>query len=181
MPTPPAIMSTRPASGAEAGRVVMIAGGVGITPLMAKIRYLTDLAWPGTIQLIFSVKTEQDIIFREELESLQKRFANFKVTVTLTRDMSPTWRGERGRITPALLTRVVADFPRSRVHLCGPTDMTDPVITMLRDLGVPAEQIKVESFASPSRGKTSGISSTSDQRNGVVDAAVNETAATLRF
>ena len=168
-------------TGAEAERIVMIAAGVGITPLMAKIRYLTDLAWPGTIQLIFSVKTEQDIIFREELENLQKRFANFKVTVTLTRDMSPTWRGERGRITPALLTRVVADLPRSRVHLCGPTDMTDPVITMLRDLGVPAEQIKVESFASPSRGKTSGISSTSDQRNGVVDAAVDQTAATLRF
>jgi ferredoxin-NADP reductase len=168
-------------TGAEAERIVMIAGGVGITPLMAKIRYLTDLAWPGTIQLIFSVKTEQDIIFREELESLQKRFANFKVTVTLTRDMSPTWRGERGRITPTLLTRVVADLPRNRVHLCGPTEMTDPVITMLRDLGVPAEQIKVESFASPSRGKTSGSSSTSHQRNGVVDAAVDQTAATLRF
>jgi ferredoxin-NADP reductase len=171
-------------TGAEAERIVLIAGGVGITPLMATIRYLTDLAWPGTIQLIFSVKTEQDIIFREELESLQKRFVNFKLTVTLTRDMSPTWRGERGRITPALLTRVVPDLPRSRVHLCGPTEMTDPAITMLRDLGVPAEQIKVESFASPSRGKTGGSSSTSDQRNGVVDAAVDETRlerATLRF
>jgi ferredoxin-NADP reductase/DMSO/TMAO reductase YedYZ heme-binding membrane subunit len=168
-------------TGAEAERIVMIAGGVGITPLMAKIRYLTDLAWPGTIQLIFSVKTEQDIIFREELESLQKRFVNFKLTVTLTRDVTPAWRGERGRITPALLIRVVADLPRSRVHLCGPTEMTDPVITMLRDLGVSAEQIKVESFASPSRGKTKGSPSTSDQRNGVVDAAVDQTAATLRF
>jgi ferredoxin-NADP reductase/DMSO/TMAO reductase YedYZ heme-binding membrane subunit len=167
-------------TGAEAERIVMIAGGVGITPLMAKIRYLTDLAWPGTIHLLFSVKTEQDIIFREELESLQNRFANFKVTVTLTRDMSPTWRGERGRITPAMLSRVVADLLNSRVHLCGPTDMTDPVIVMLRDLGVPAEQIKVESFGSPNRGKMGGNSSPSDQ-NGVVDAAVDQTAATLRF
>jgi ferredoxin-NADP reductase/DMSO/TMAO reductase YedYZ heme-binding membrane subunit len=168
-------------TGAEAERIVMIAGGVGITPLMAKIRYLTDLAWPGTIELIFSVKTEQDIIFREELESLQKRFANFKLTVTLTRDVSPTWRGERGRISPALLTRVVSDLPRTRVHLCGPTDMADPVITILRDLGVPAEQIKVESFSSPSRGKT-GESSL--KRNGVVEAAVHETRlgrATLSF
>jgi ferredoxin-NADP reductase/DMSO/TMAO reductase YedYZ heme-binding membrane subunit len=168
-------------TGAEAERIVMIAGGVGITPLMAKIRYLTDLAWPGTIHLVFSVKTEQDIIFREELENLQKRFANLKVTVTLTRDMSPTWRGERGRITPALLSRIVADLRGGRVHLCGPTDMTDPVITMLRDLGVPAEQIKVESFASSSRGKTGGSSSISDQRNGAVDGAADQTTTTLRF
>src|SRR5262249_19781251 len=85
-------------TGAEAERIVMIAGGVGITPLMAKIRYLTDLAWSGTMHLIFSVKTEKDIIFREELENLQKRFANFKVTLTLTREPSATWGGERGRI-----------------------------------------------------------------------------------
>jgi ferredoxin-NADP reductase/DMSO/TMAO reductase YedYZ heme-binding membrane subunit len=168
-------------TGAEAERIVMIAGGVGITPLMAKIRYLTDLAWPGTIELIFSVKSEQDIIFGEELESLQKRFANFKATVTLTRDVPPTWRGEHGQITPALLTRVIADLPRSQVHLCGPTPMTDAVITMLRDLGVPSEQIKVESFASPSRGKTSAGSSTSDQRNGMVDDGVDQTAPTLKF
>src|SRR5262249_23699749 len=125
-------------TGAEAERIVMIAGGVGITPLMAKIRYLTDLAWSGTMHLIFSVKTEKDIIFREELENLQKRFANFKVTLTLTREPSATWGGERGRITSALLTRVVPDLARSRVHLCGPTEMTEPVITMLGDLGVPA-------------------------------------------
>jgi len=80
-------------TGAEAERIVLIAGGVGITPLMSKIRYLTDLAWSGTIYLIFSVKAEKDIIFREELETLQKRFANFKVTVTLTREPSPTWGG----------------------------------------------------------------------------------------
>jgi glycine betaine catabolism B len=170
-------------TGAEAERIVMIAGGVGITPLMAKIRYLTDLAWPGTIELIYSVKTEQDIIFRDELESLQKRFANFRLTVTLTRDISPTRRGERGRITPALLTRVVAHLPGSRVHLCGPTEMTDPVITMLRDLGVATEQIKVESFASPSQGKTPPLSPPSQGGDaaGGRDAPVDQTAATLRF
>ena len=55
-------------TGAEAESIVMIAGGVGITPLMAKIRYLTDLGWPGEIHLVFAVKTEDDIIFRDELD-----------------------------------------------------------------------------------------------------------------
>ncbi len=47
-------------TGAEAEGIVMIAGGVGITPLMAKIRYLTDLAWSGTIHLIFSSSSEKN-------------------------------------------------------------------------------------------------------------------------
>ena len=139
-------------TGAESDRIVMLAGGVGITPLMAKIRYLTDLGWPGSIHLVFSVKTEADIIFRNELDELQNRFANFKLTVTLTRDQPSRWAGERGRITPELLARVVPELIESRVHLCGPTEMTDPLIAMVRALGVPPEMIKVESFASPSRG-----------------------------
>jgi ferredoxin-NADP reductase/DMSO/TMAO reductase YedYZ heme-binding membrane subunit len=168
-------------TGAEAERIILIAGGVGITPLMAKIRYLTDLAWPGAIHLVFSVKTEKDIIFREELENLQKRFVNFKLTVTLSREVPSAWGGERGRITSALLTRVVADLAGSRVHLCGPTEMTEPVIAMLHDLGVPAEQIKVESFASPSRIKTAEAAAPADHRNGVDDHEVDNAAGSLRF
>ena len=59
--------------------------------------------------------------------------------------------------------------------------MTDPVITMLRDLGVPAEQIKVESFTSPSRTKTTEASAPSEQRNGLVDHAVDKAVGSLRF
>ena len=53
---------------------------------MSKIRYLTDLAWPGAIDLVFSVKTERDIIFRDELEALRRRHPNLRVIVTLTRE-----------------------------------------------------------------------------------------------
>ena len=130
---------------------MLIAGGVGITPLMAQIRYLTDLSWPGDIYLVFSVKTERDIIFRDELDALRRRHPNLHVTVTLTRDDGSAWSGERGRITPALLARVVPEIAARRVHICGPTEMTDPTRQMLRDLGVPDEAIQVESFASPSR------------------------------
>jgi ferredoxin-NADP reductase/DMSO/TMAO reductase YedYZ heme-binding membrane subunit len=142
-------------TGKEAPEIVMIAGGVGITPLMAKIRYLTDLAWPGQIRLIFSVKTAEDFIFRDELEALQQRFANLRVTVTATREADPNWRGERGRISPELLERVAPNLTASRVHLCGPTEMTKPIIEMLRQLGVPEDHIKFESFASPSRNHNS--------------------------
>lgn len=138
--------------GTEAGRLVLIAGGVGITPLMAKIRQLTDQQWDGSIQLIFSVKSEQDIIFRAELEELQRKFPNLRVAVTITRDANESWTGERGRINPAMLARVAPEITQSRVHLCGPTEMTEPLIAMLKTMGVPAGMIKSESFASPGRG-----------------------------
>lgn len=138
-------------TGAEAGSVVMIAGGVGITPLMAKIRFLTDLCWPGDIYLILSAKTERDIIFRDELAVLCRRHPNLHLTITLTREDRPEWTGERGRISPELLTRVVPKLETRRVHMCGPTEMTDPIRKILGGLGVPDTSIFIESFASPSR------------------------------
>jgi len=138
-------------TGTEAGSVVLIAGGVGITPLMAKIRYLTDLSWPGEIYLVFSVKTERDIIFRDELDALSWRHPNLRVTVTLTRENGAGWTGERGRITPTMLARVVPEIAARRVHICGPTEMTDPTRQMLLGLGVLEAAIRVESFASPGR------------------------------
>jgi glycine betaine catabolism B len=138
-------------TGTEADSIVMIAGGVGITPLMAKIRYLTDLGWPGNIYLVFSVKTERDIIFRDELDALRLRHPNLQVTVTLTRDGGPGWARERGRISAAMLERAVPNIATHRVHICGPTEMTEPTRKMLRDLGVPEGSIEMESFASPSR------------------------------
>jgi ferredoxin-NADP reductase len=167
-------------TGAEADSLVMIAGGVGITPLMAKIRYLTDIGWTGHIYLVFSVKTERDIIFRDELDYLRSRFPNLHVTVTLTRagkkgvshllserpegccaqkvpdpffpraeESSGEW--EHGRISPELLHRVVPQIRARRVHICGPTEMTELTRQMLQGLGVPAESIKSESFTSPAR------------------------------
>jgi ferredoxin-NADP reductase len=103
---------------------------------------------------VFSVKTERDVIFRHELEALQRRHSNLHVTITLTRTDNAEWSVERGRITPALLGRVVPQIAARRVHICGPTEMTDPIRQMLRDLGVPDSSVHVESFASPSRTAT---------------------------
>lgn len=138
-------------TGKESTEILLIAGGVGITPLMSKIRYLTDIGWAGTIRLIYSARTIADIVFQRELQQLQQRVANLHVTLTLTREESTTWEGQRGRIDVGLLKQHLTTSSTARVHLCGPTEMTTPIIAMLRDLGISAEQIHVESFASPSR------------------------------
>lgn len=143
-------------TGADGDSLVLVAGGVGITPLMSKVRYLTDRDWPGDIYLIFSARTESDIIFREELEYLQKRHPNLHVTVTLSRADRMTWPGESGRVTPELLTRLVPRLTARPVHVCGPEDMNRSLRQILSALGVPERQIQFESFTrlSPSNGAT---------------------------
>jgi ferredoxin-NADP reductase/DMSO/TMAO reductase YedYZ heme-binding membrane subunit len=141
-------------TGAEADSVVLIGGGVGITPLMSKIRYLTDRAWPGMIHLVYCVRTEGDIVFREELDYLEKRHPNLQVTVTLSRAEDAEWRGERGRITPELLMRNIPNLQSLPVHFCGPQEMDQSIRQILRNLGVPENQIRSESFSAPHREQT---------------------------
>jgi ferredoxin-NADP reductase/DMSO/TMAO reductase YedYZ heme-binding membrane subunit len=136
-------------TGAEAPDVVLIAGGVGVTPIMAKVRYLTDVGWGGAIDFIYSVKTRRDLVFHEELEYLARRHPNLRITTVLSREDDPAWTGPRGRITPSLLTAAAPGIASRRVHLCGPTAMMDDVRNMLLDLGVPTERIHVESFVRP--------------------------------
>jgi glycine betaine catabolism B len=145
-------------TGAEAEQIVMIAGGVGVTPLMATIRYLTDIAWPGKIHLVYSVKTERDIIFCSELEELQRRFNNLNVDVTVTREAPVEWTGKRGRLSAAMLLSIVPDIAQARVHLCGPTEMVEPLKIAIRELGVADDQIKSESFGSPGRKRSESLS-----------------------
>lgn len=134
--------------GKEAPDVVFIAGGVGITPLMSSIRYLTDQSWPGEIFLIYASGRLEDVIFREELEYLRRRHPNLHLTITLSREESPAWTGPRGYVTKELLQSAVPDLPRRRVHICGPPPMMDAVKGLLAEVGVPAEQIKTELFVS---------------------------------
>ncbi len=138
-------------TGAEAGSIVLIAGGVGITPLMAKIRYLTDLSWPGEIYLVFSARTVRDVIFRDELDYLRRRFPNLHISVTLSRAEGPDGRYARGRITQDLLCRTVPGIAARRVHICGPDVMMETTRQILRDLGVPDDSMHTESFTPAGR------------------------------
>ena len=135
--------------GHEAPSVIFIAGGVGVTPLMSSIRYLTDQSWGGEIFLIYACASAEDIIFREELEHLRRRHPNLHATITLSREESAGWAGPRGYVTKDLLLGAVPDIAARRVHLCGPPPMMDAVKALLAEIGVPAEQVKTELVLSP--------------------------------
>ena len=125
------------------------------------------------------MKTERDIIFRSELEELQRRFANLKVDVTLTREVSAEWAGKRGRLSAEMLMSLVPDIAQSRVHLCGPTEMVEPLKKGLRELGVADEQMKSEAFGSPSRKRSDGSTALAPEES--ANANGHASTASIRF
>nr|HEX4315329.1 ferric reductase-like transmembrane domain-containing protein [Kofleriaceae bacterium] len=143
-------------AGHEAERVVLVAGGVGITPMMSVIRSLTDRGWTGDMYLVFAVKTRADIIFEKELALLQERHPNLHVVVTLTGEPADSpWTGARGRIDRALVEGFVPSVGSSRVMLCGPDAQMKAARALFVSLGVPDGQVHEEEFVSPPAPATS--------------------------
>lgn len=139
-------------TGRECKCVLLIGGGVGITPMMSVIRYLTDRAWAGDIYLLYGVHAPSDTIFREEIEYLQRRHPNFRAVVTVSHPEGTDWAGEKGRITKELIAKAVPDLASRYVHLCGPVSLMEAVKKELAELGVPSERVKTEAFG-PALGK----------------------------
>lgn len=134
--------------------IVLIGGGVGVTPLMSVVRYLTDIAWGGEITLLFACRTTGDFVFREELEFLQRRHANLAVVATMTRDDGTVWMGSRGRMTPESIASAAPNLKTQRVHICGPSPMMEAVKEMLVKLEVPTQNVKTEAFGpAPKKGE----------------------------
>ncbi len=164
--------------GTSAASVVLIAGGVGITPLMSILRYLTDQRWSGEIHFLFTAKTPADIIFRQELEDLQKRFSNLRFHLTLTRADKHIWSGRHGRISRELLREIIPDLASHPVYICGPASMMEPTKQLLRGLGVPAHAIQSEAFTAAKRAE---VASTADLNPMAAPAATDPSIPQLTF
>jgi len=148
-------------TGKEAESVVLIGGGVGITPMMSVARFLTDSNWSGKVYLILGFRTQRDFIFREELAGLKARNPNLTVTVTMSSPGTEQWSGAIGRIDSKLLVSTVPNITMRRAHICGPPSMMDATKAALIELGVPSVQIKTEAFGTVKRDPTvTGAAST---------------------
>jgi glycine betaine catabolism B len=135
-------------SGDEAERLVMIAGGVGVTPMMSKLRHLTESAWDHSITLIYGVQTLGDVIFKDELAALKKRHPNFNLHILPSDTGESRWTGYSGYLTIDKIATFAPQIALSRVHLCGPAPMMSAVLPLLQKLGVPDEAVFTEDFTS---------------------------------
>lgn len=142
--------------GETANSVVLISGGVGITPMMSVVRYLSDRSWRGEIFFIYACRSEQDFIYREELEYLQKRQPNLHLTITASEPTSDAWPYDHGFVTRELLLGAIPYITTRHVHLCGPKPMMDAVKRLLSELEVPDAQIATEVFVGKERTESVG-------------------------
>jgi predicted ferric reductase len=123
----------------RSGKVALIAGGVGITPLRALFESLP--AGPGDLALIYRVTSAEDIVFRRELERIaERRGARLWFVAGSRAELGgdPLNAGE--------LLKRIPGLPAYDVYLCGPPGMTEKVIRALRDAGVRRGRIHHESF-----------------------------------
>ena len=129
----------------EADSVVLIAGGIGLTPLMSIVRSANELATRTRLTLVYSASTLDELLFRDELESIAADNPRIKLIFTVTQPISDTWDGHTGRIDAELLSSESVDI-NALFFVCGPPVMIQAMISMLRDLGVPRTRIRYEQW-----------------------------------
>jgi 3-phenylpropionate/trans-cinnamate dioxygenase ferredoxin reductase subunit len=126
--------------------VVMIAGGVGITPMMSMIRAAADRGDPRPHRLVVVARSHEDLLFRDELGYLRDEL-DLEVTEVLRRP-HPGWEGHTGEINIGMLTAVLGTEQHGLLDyfLCGPPGLVQDSLGAIEALGVPGHRIHTEQF-----------------------------------
>lgn len=130
----------------DGGPLLLIAGGSGIVPLMSMLRYREEIGSDVPVTLLYSSRSWDEIIYRQELDDLAQN-PKVRVVHTLTRAHPSGWEEYTRRIDAEMLGEV-AGAPRAgvRAYVCGPTQLVEQVASGLVDLGYAPEQVKTERF-----------------------------------
>ncbi len=127
--------------------LVLIAGGVGITPMMSMLRTLAHRRDLRPHRLLVVAGTAEELLFRAEISQLQRQLD--LTVVELIRRPPPNWTGPSGDVDEGLLTALLpGKFRRNQLDyfLCGPPAMVTDVLTVLDGLEVPQPRIHTEQF-----------------------------------
>jgi len=144
--------------------LVLIAGGVGITPVASMIRHALATEPSRPVTLIYSARNDREFAFRDEWLSLAKRHAQFRVflasSATEDRSVYP------GRVDRALIEAAAPRLAQSVICMCGPQAMLESTRTLLGEMGVPAGQIRYELFEAAVAAASGGAAGVAGRRAG---------------
>lgn len=127
---------------------LLLAGGSGITPLMALVRALAARGMPVPVTLVYSARTRGAVCYADQLRALAQRFPNFRVHFAVTREARTADDEHAGRIDAALLDTRVPDLAARHVYACGPGAF---VATMTSFLDGRVARLATEAFTPPPR------------------------------
>jgi ferredoxin-NADP reductase len=120
--------------------LIFIAGGIGITPFHSMFSWLATQDDHRNIHLLYSVRNEEDIVFKELLASTNAR------TTVIVAEPSSAWHGERGHLTPQQIIEIAKPAPECLVYISGPEPMIQALTEGIQSHGVPKRQIVTDFF-----------------------------------
>jgi ferredoxin-NADP reductase len=133
------------------GPLFLVGGGSGIVPLMAMIRHRVTTGGDVPIRLLYSARSPEDVIYRNELEQVSTQ-PGIEVTFTYTRSQPTGWTGYSRRIDQAMLEEVgPARAENPLMYICGPTPLAEGAGTGLVALGYEPQRIRIERFGPTGR------------------------------
>jgi ferredoxin-NADP reductase len=131
----------------KGGPLLLVGGGSGIVPLMSMLRHRDAAGASVGARLVYSSRSWDDVIYRDELKGLSTGSNGPEVFHTLTRSQPPGWTGYARRVDGAMLSETA--WPASSsptAFICGPTPFVESVASALVLLGYPATSVKTERF-----------------------------------
>jgi ferredoxin-NADP reductase len=132
---------------AAPGPLWLIAGGSGIAPLMAMLRHRAKRNVRNPALLLYSSRSLEEVIYREELDAMARHDPDLRVVHTLTRKQPAGWTGYRRRIDKALLAEACFRPEQNpKLFVCGPTSLVESVSRFLVELGHDPLTVKTERF-----------------------------------
>ena len=129
---------------------VFIAGGIGITPFLSMLSYITWKDIPQTVTLFYSNRRKEDIAFLEILNALLEKNKCFKMILTLTKPTDSerqSWSSEIGYINKNMLERYLDDIVTPMYYISGPPEMVVGMKSTLEKAGISAEHILTKKFS----------------------------------
>ena len=132
---------------AAAEPLFLVAGGSGVVPLMAMLRHRARSGARNPARLLFSSRHWEEVIYREELDSLGAAGDGLDVVHTLTRSRPAGWMGYDRRIDDRMIAEVLEPLGAgARCFACGPTALVEVAANALVRLGLPADRVRTERF-----------------------------------
>ena len=131
----------------DGGPLLLVAGGSGVVPLMAMIRHRAAVGSDVPTRLVYSSRSYEEIIYRDELEGLAAQDDSLEVFHTLTRSRPEGWEGYDRRIDARMLSEVAwSPDERPLAFVCGPTPLVEAAASALAGLGHDPARVKTERF-----------------------------------
>jgi ferredoxin-NADP reductase len=127
------------------GPLLLVAGGSGIVPLVAMLRYRAAVGSTIATRLLSSSRSYENVIYCDELDRLERSGTMLEVVQTLTRAQPPGWTGYSRRIDTQMLREVA--WPSDQhplMFICGPTPFVETAAASLVTLGYEPARIKTE-------------------------------------